>query len=157
MKSKITLTESELHNFIKESVEKILTELDWRTYASAYQKARDNVKNSSDDIMNIKNREQSRNFKKAASDTIEKQYGFKFGKDDINAKKINDFYDEHGYDNDELEKPSRRALKGMSDYRKDKNAFYYGKGHYDKEDGKWKNESILKDIINKEINEALNK
>lgn len=35
MKRKIRLTESDLHNIIKESVETILSELDWKTYANA--------------------------------------------------------------------------------------------------------------------------
>ena len=39
MKRKIKLTESDLHNIIKESVNHILSELDWRTYQSAARKA----------------------------------------------------------------------------------------------------------------------
>ena len=39
MKRKIKLTESDLHNIIKESVNHILSELDWRTYQSAYEKS----------------------------------------------------------------------------------------------------------------------
>ena len=34
----IRLTESDLHQIVKESVNKILTELDWKTYASAAKK-----------------------------------------------------------------------------------------------------------------------
>lgn len=41
MKKRIKLTESDLHNIIKESVKNILTELDWRTYANAMKKAED--------------------------------------------------------------------------------------------------------------------
>ena len=33
-KKLIRLTESDLHNIVKESVNKILTELDWKTYAN---------------------------------------------------------------------------------------------------------------------------
>ena len=36
----IRLTESDLHNIVKESVNKILTELDWKTLANAEKKAR---------------------------------------------------------------------------------------------------------------------
>ena len=39
MKKTIRLTESDLHRIVKESVNKILTELDWRTYANAAKKA----------------------------------------------------------------------------------------------------------------------
>ena len=37
-KKLIRLSESDLHNIVKESVNKVLTELDWRTYASAAKK-----------------------------------------------------------------------------------------------------------------------
>ena len=38
-KKLIRLTESDLHKIIKESVNKVLTELDWKTYASAANKS----------------------------------------------------------------------------------------------------------------------
>lgn len=38
-KQVIRLTESDLHRIIKESVNKVLTELDWKTYANAEKKA----------------------------------------------------------------------------------------------------------------------
>ena len=34
-KKVIRLTESDLHRIVKESVNKVLTEVDWRTYANA--------------------------------------------------------------------------------------------------------------------------
>ena len=40
-KKLIRLTESDLHKIVKESVNKVLTELDWRTYANAAKKARE--------------------------------------------------------------------------------------------------------------------
>jgi hypothetical protein len=40
-KKLIRLTESDLHNIVKESVNKILTELDWKTLANAEKKARE--------------------------------------------------------------------------------------------------------------------
>ena len=39
-RNKVRLTESQLHNVIKESVKKILSELDWKTYANAEKKTR---------------------------------------------------------------------------------------------------------------------
>lgn len=39
----IRLTESDLHRIVKESVNKVLTEVDWRTYANAGKKAHDKV------------------------------------------------------------------------------------------------------------------
>lgn len=38
-KNRIRLTESQLHNVIKESVKQVLSELDWKTYANAGKKA----------------------------------------------------------------------------------------------------------------------
>lgn len=40
-KKLIRLTESDLHRIVKESVNRVLTELDWRTYANAAKKAGD--------------------------------------------------------------------------------------------------------------------
>lgn len=40
MKRRIRLTESDLHNLIKESVNSILNEMDWRSYQSAAAEAR---------------------------------------------------------------------------------------------------------------------
>lgn len=40
-KKLIRLTESDLHKIVKESVDKVLTELDWRTYANAAKKSRE--------------------------------------------------------------------------------------------------------------------
>ena len=39
----IRLTEGDLHRIIKETVNNIITELDWRTYANAGKKAHDEV------------------------------------------------------------------------------------------------------------------
>lgn len=39
MKRKIRLTESDIHRIVKESVNKVLTELDWKTYANAEREA----------------------------------------------------------------------------------------------------------------------
>ena len=45
-KQLIKLTEEDLHNIIKESVNNILAELDWRTYDAAEQAAQDKMLNS---------------------------------------------------------------------------------------------------------------
>ena len=39
MKKIVRLTESDLHGIIRNSVNKILSELDWRTYANAANKS----------------------------------------------------------------------------------------------------------------------
>ena len=39
-RNRVRLTESQLHNVIKESVKQVLSELDWKTYANAANKMR---------------------------------------------------------------------------------------------------------------------
>ena len=64
-KQVIRLTEGDLHNIIKESVNKVLTELDWKTYANAYKKARE-----------TETPERYSRFKDAARDAFNKEYGY---------------------------------------------------------------------------------
>ena len=45
---RIRLTEGQLHNVIRESVNNILNEIDWKTYASAARKKDDQMKNPDD-------------------------------------------------------------------------------------------------------------
>ena len=45
---RVRLTEGQLHNVIRESVNQILNELDWKTYASAARKKNDQMKNPDD-------------------------------------------------------------------------------------------------------------
>lgn len=52
-KKLIRLTENDLHRIIKESVNKVLTELDWKTYASAaLERSSNNGINSAKDLIN---------------------------------------------------------------------------------------------------------
>ena len=77
-KKRIKLTESDLHRIIKESVNKVLTELDWKTYANAAKKAREQA---SLDWENAnfndydKNFTRARKFSNASADELDKQYG----------------------------------------------------------------------------------
>ena len=48
MKKTIRLTESDLHRVIKESVKQCLTELDWKTYQNAAEKAYDRYLDNDD-------------------------------------------------------------------------------------------------------------
>ena len=47
---KKTITESQLRNIIAESVKKVLSELDWKTYANAAKKAHEQNRNSAWDF-----------------------------------------------------------------------------------------------------------
>ena len=68
----IRMTESDLHQLVKESVNKILTELDWKTYASAAEKQHDkNYKK----IRGKYDTDRENRFKKAAADTFNRDYG----------------------------------------------------------------------------------
>ncbi|MBO7419255.1 MAG: hypothetical protein J6U14_10040 [Bacteroidaceae bacterium] len=75
MKQRIRLTESDLHRIVKESVNRILTELDWKTYQNAARKsdarAWDNYddENAFDYNMNRRGK-----FAKAAEDAFNRQY-----------------------------------------------------------------------------------
>lgn len=82
--NRIRLAESQLHNVIKESVKQVLSELDWKTYASAagkmYRQAREGFgKYPNNEIPfdsehgRMYNRAEK--FQKAANDALRKQHG----------------------------------------------------------------------------------
>ena len=85
----IRLTESDLHNIVKEFVNKVLTELDWKTYASASDKARERGTNywRSKGETNLQNllrkatssQHRADRFGDAAKDAFNRDYGYKNG------------------------------------------------------------------------------
>lgn len=78
------LTESELRSFIGESVKKILSELDWRTYASAAQKNDEWRKENTNHKANKWNR--SMDFRNAARDAFDKKHGLEHQFDEPNSR-----------------------------------------------------------------------
>lgn len=78
------LTESELRSFIGESVKKILSELDWRTYASAAQKNDEWRKENPNHRANKWNR--SMDFRNAARDAFDKKHGLEHQFDEPNSR-----------------------------------------------------------------------
>ena len=105
-KKLIRLTESDLHNIVKESVNKILTELDWKTYASAGKKA---GKGGSIDMQRELNpngkpnqwlkdavaaRHRADKFYQQAKNQFNKDYGYK------NGKRYDADYSEAGFGGD---------------------------------------------------------
>ena len=78
------LTESELRGFIGESVKKILSELDWRTYASAAQKNDEWRKENPNHRANKWNR--SMDFRSAARDAFDKKHGLEHQFDEPNSR-----------------------------------------------------------------------
>lgn len=73
-KNKIRLTESQLHNMISESVKQVLSELDWKTYASAADKERDRHPYNTDDEGYYRNTKRQDAFNDAASKALSKKY-----------------------------------------------------------------------------------
>jgi hypothetical protein len=92
----IRLTESDLHQMVKESVNKILTELDWKTYANAEKKARERGdmsywREKGEKFPNTvskaaSQRERAKRFGDAAKDVFNRDFGYQRG--------------EHFYDDD---------------------------------------------------------
>lgn len=79
-KKLIRLTESDLHNIIKESVKKILREADWKTYANAGKKASE-----------LGQHERAAKFRDAAIDRFNTDYGYE---DDVRSLKVKSAYDD---------------------------------------------------------------
>lgn len=77
-RNKVRLTESQLHNVIKESVKQVLTELDWKTYQNAAKKAHLIALDDIDDRDNEayqKMLSKSARFRRAAEDAFNRDYG----------------------------------------------------------------------------------
>ena len=117
MKRKIRLTESDLHNIIKESVNTILNELDWRTYQSAAQKAGTNG-----------DFKRETKFRHAATNAFNRQNGYGLknvpngdGIGDNMTFSKNGFYggcNVYNYDGDEFETKSGTLDKDGKDLEK---------------------------------------
>ena len=114
--SKIRLTENQLHRVIKESVKKILTELDWKTYQNAAKKAHLKAYDDYDkeDPNFEKYRNKSSKFSDSATDSFMRDHGYDDGRyymEMNNAmygspKSIRPYYDASNikmYDRDEEE------------------------------------------------------
>lgn len=76
MKNIIKITEEDLHNIISESVKQIVSELDWRTYDSAYKKSQEKSldKGLSPEEQDYHFR-RSLKFRNAADKNLNKKYG----------------------------------------------------------------------------------
>ena len=87
MKRTIRLTESDLHRIVKESVNKLITELDWKTYQNAAKKAHlkalDDYGYGQPNYDKDKSSEyfrKSNEFSKAAEDAFNREYGYDDGR-----------------------------------------------------------------------------
>lgn len=78
-KKLIRLTEADLHRIVRESVNNVLTELDWKTYASAAEKSYEPgpmFQTYSKPNEKPNRNERSRRFMKAAEDALNRDYGY---------------------------------------------------------------------------------
>jgi hypothetical protein len=114
-----------LHNIIKESVNNILSELDWRTYDSAYDKAINLANKSNDSYEKERREKQANEFFKTSLKNYDKQYNLpsrfdKLMKDRENGTKF---------------KPTQGQLKNAAKRTQDAIKYYKGDSIY--KDGKW--------------------
>ena len=119
-KQVIRLTESDLHKLIQESVNTILSELDWRTYDSARNKALDDI-DGKDIFTQERRRNQASEFQRARNKAYSKQYNLeRFDNGQYNK---DNFKPTQG----ELKQASRR-VKDNNDYLDKKTKYKSGKG-----------------------------
>ena len=144
---RIRLTEGQLHNVIRESVNNILNEIDWKTYASAADKSERKAKdywlsNNQDEFH--KNSDRIRPLQRAANDAYRKKYPGQIY--DLPYHHVQDPYDSLRFKKDrdeynEIAPYDGRNLYSMSDQEKDdlldqenelrnyqKGNYKYGKG-----------------------------
>ena len=132
MKNKLLVNESQLKNIIRESVRRVISELDWRTLASAQAKAgKEAVNVNTPPGLATKRAEQARKFSNGLSNTIKKQYG-------LNDDEISAATSDRG-NRDAYSKASRKSLKNMDKLRKDWDHYANGKLDSEKDyrNGKW--------------------
>lgn len=133
---KIRLTEQDLRNIITESVNRVISELDWRTYANASEKANRNeffrIANN-DKIGAAISRDQQHNLDSYINTARLKQY--EFTEDEY--KNAMAWYNSDGKRG---EQPSRGTLKKLqrlmndiSNYNKGKSKYVKGQGWQNKE------------------------
>ena len=121
MRKKIKLTESDLHNIIKESVNHILSELDWRTWQSASDKASDKADATNNKHEKLRRKNQANSFANAGAKRFSSQYNLPSGfENDVEFGNI---------------EPTQGQLKNAARRSDDTIKFYNGKSEY--RDGKW--------------------
>ena len=128
MKQTIRLTENELHNLIKESVNNILSELDWRTAINASQEAKS--KSLSDDY-NKYDKEKFNRQRKKFMDYTQDRYHSQYNLDpNLEYTMRNMNY-----------KPTNGELKNLSKREEDEKNYYSDKSEY--RNGKWRNKKTV--------------
>ena len=120
-KRTVRLTESDLHNIIKESINNIISELDWRTYQSASDKASDKANATNNKYEKQRRKNQANSFANAGAKRFSSQYNLPSGfENDVEFGNI---------------VPTQGQLKNAARRNDDAIKFYNGKSEY--RDGKW--------------------
>lgn len=120
---KIKLTESQLKQIVNESVKNVLSELDWRTYQTAANKANHLSDKAEDEYEEQRRNIQRRKFQDKAGEMFSKQYG------------LENFDVNNSLPQSERKQPSQGELKQASKRAKDTNKFYQGNQEY--KNGSW--------------------
>ena len=148
-KQVIRLTEGDLHRIIKESVNNILSELDWRTYASAADKAWEKSRNAATPEEKELRQNQSSIFNHHTNKKLEKQYdGINLANYDVDSRNIRPSYkrewtddegkkhvnfmkNNFGHDDTVVPVNNNKQLRGASHVSR------FKKGLSTYQDGKW--------------------
>lgn len=120
---KIKLTESQLKQIVNESVKNVLSELDWRTYQTAANKANHLSDKAENEYEEQRRNIQSRKFQDKAGEMYSKQYN------------LIDFDYNQNLPKSERKQPSQGELKQASRRTKDTNNFFQGNQEY--KNGSW--------------------
>jgi hypothetical protein len=129
-KEQFKVTESQLKDIIKESVNKLLSEIDWRTISSAAEKAAaDSLRAEKPSGFRAKRGQQYSTFKQGIHPQMKRQYNLSNDEVADAIKGKGPFYD----------KADRRALRQMDKLNADYEKYHSADPHFQSEykDGKW--------------------
>lgn len=132
MKKKIKITQKELRNIIKESVNNLLTEMDWRSYEEFAKRAKEESEMEKNPYIQRKRKEQAKNFADMADKRRFSQYNL--NPDDFKILNHEPKSGVSGY-NPKYEKERRRVMRAGAQQYDDTNNYFGGKSMY--KDGKW--------------------
>lgn len=139
-KKLIRLTESDLHNIIKESVNNILTELDWRTLASAEEKASQKMVDAKSDQERALANYQSKNFERGKIKRQNDMY------DGVNSRNFDTYssypQSKQKFGDEQDFYPNPNTGKEKTSYRKQLGGAakiaQFNRGEDEYRDGKWR-------------------
>lgn len=124
----LRLTEGELRKVISESVRNVLSELDWKTYASARDKARYQADNPNMGRFDRTRRDnQARAFADMTHDVCDKQYGIDKIRQKEKEWKLNNKFQDYPHSNGDLKRFQRQA-DDIEDYIGNNVHYVSGKG-----------------------------